>query len=259
VSAMTRLRWTGAGGFERADEPGEIVVIDSWLVADGEVRAFDAHVRRFTASCAELASTRLADTRLASTGLTGTELTGTELTGTELTGTGEQAEAFMRAGLAQVPVTGRWFPRAELAMVNGTPRLQLWLRPAPPRADSIRLWIPPEPDQRTFPQIKGPDLPYLSALRDAAVAAGADEAVLLSPGGNVLEGTTTSILWWRGQALCAPPPDAPVLPGVTRAGLLASGHPVTFEYATPAELAGLKVWAVNALHGIRPVTGWATA
>jgi branched-subunit amino acid aminotransferase/4-amino-4-deoxychorismate lyase len=228
VGGMTRLRWTGAGGFEPAGEPGEIVVIDSWLVAEGEVRAFDAHVRRFTASCAELA------------------------------GVGEQAEAFMRAGLAQVPVADRWFPRAELALVNGTPRLQLWLRPAPPRADAIRLWVPPEPDQRTRPCIKGPDLGYLSALRGAARTAGADEAALLSPDGTVLEGTTTSIVWWRGETLCAPPLDAPVLPGVTRAVLLASGHPVRFEYATPAELAGLKVWAVNALHGIRPVTAWVT-
>jgi len=232
VGELSRLRWTAATGFEPADESGEILVIDSWLVTDGQVSAFDAHVRRFTASCAELV-------------------------GPELASAGE-VEAFLRAGLAQIPAAGRWFPRAELALVNGTPRLQLWVRPAPPRTDSIRLWIPPEPDQRTCPRIKGPDLPYLSALRTAAVAAGADEAVLLSTRGMVLEGTTTSILWWRGETLCAPPPEAPVLPGVTRAVLLTGGHPVRFEYATPAELAGLKVWAVNALHGIRPVTAWLT-
>jgi branched-subunit amino acid aminotransferase/4-amino-4-deoxychorismate lyase len=245
VSATNRLRWTAAGSFEQADEPGEILVIDSWLVADGEVRAFDAHVRRFAASCTELTSR--------------SGPTSTRSPRAGFPRAGEQAEAFIRAGLAQVPAAGRWFPRAEFAVVNGTPRLQLWIRPAPPRADSIRLWIPPEPDQRTCPHIKGPDLPYLSALRNAAVAVGAEEAVLLSPDGKVLEGATTSILWWRGETLCAPPPDAPVLPSVTRAGLLAGGHPVTFEYATPAELASLKVWAVNALHGVRQVTSWGTA
>jgi branched-subunit amino acid aminotransferase/4-amino-4-deoxychorismate lyase len=228
MATVTRLRWCGGDSFEPVDNPGEVRVIDSWLVSDGRARAIDAHRQRFTAACAELSRV--------------------------------EAGRFFLAALRQVPATGRWFPRAELAVADGTWRLQVWLRPAPPAAASIRLWIPPQPDQRTCPRIKGPDLAYLSALRDAAVAAGADEAVLLSPDGTVREGTTTSILWWRGETFCAPPLSAALLPGVTRAVLVdaaaARNIPVRFEHATPAELAGLQVWAVNALHGIRPVTSW---
>jgi branched-subunit amino acid aminotransferase/4-amino-4-deoxychorismate lyase len=232
--ASKRLQWGDGGTFEAMDDRGEVRVIDSWLVNDGRTRAIDAHLRRFSAACAAVSSVDRVPRA--------------------------EMERFLGTALRQIPATGRWFPRAELALVDGTPRLRLWLRPAPPLAKSIRLWVPPEPDQRTCPRIKGPDLAYLSALRDTAVAAGADEAVLLSPDGTVREGTTTSILWWRDEVLCAPPPGDTLLASVTRAVLLEAAAareiPVTFEHATPAELAGLQVWAVNALHGIRPVTSW---
>jgi branched-subunit amino acid aminotransferase/4-amino-4-deoxychorismate lyase len=224
-----------AAGFRAAGERGEIRVIDSWLVADGRVRAFDAHERRFGRACAALAGVDR-----------------------------ERTREFMRAAIARVPAAGRWFPRAELADVDGVdgnPRLRLRIRPAPPRGHSVRLWISPSADARTNPAVKGPDLDWLAAQRKAAVAAGADEAVLLSPDGRVREGSTASILWWRGDTLCAPPADGHLLPSVTRELLLraveAAGYPVSISSAEPAGLGGLEVWTVNALHGIRPVTAWA--
>jgi branched-subunit amino acid aminotransferase/4-amino-4-deoxychorismate lyase len=226
------LRWHGAAvGMRPAQEPGELMVIDSWLVEDGRMRAFEAHERRFGTSCGAVA------------------------------GIGrERTREFLEAAIARVPPGGRWFPRAELVDVAGKPRLQFRVRPAPPRGDSVRLWLSPSPDERSNPAVKGPDLAWLSAQREAAVAAGADEAVLLSADGDVLEGSTTSIVWWRGDTLCAPPEDGRLLPGTTRNLLLdaasAVGASVTFETATPDTLAGLEVWAVNALHGIRPVTAW---
>jgi branched-subunit amino acid aminotransferase/4-amino-4-deoxychorismate lyase len=235
VTACPRLRWTGASdGFEPADAPGQVQIADSWLVAEGQVRAFGAHARRFSAACA---------------GLFGIE-------------TGQTRE-FMYAAAARLPAQGRWFPRAELVLASGTPRLQLWIRPAPPPGRTIRLWLPTTPDTRTCPRVKGPDLDWLARQREAAVAAGADEAVLVSRAGRVLEGSTTSILWWRDDKLCVPGDDAGVLPGITRLILLdlaaAIGVPIVFSSPVPAELAGLEVWAVNALHGIRPVTGWVGA
>jgi len=234
VTPGSRLRWAGASRFEAADEAGQLQVADSWLVADGRVRAFAAHTRRFSAACAELFGIETGTTR-----------------------------EFMQAAAARLPAQGRWFPRAELAIASGTPRLQLWIRPAPPPGRTVRLWLPAVPDARTCPRIKGPDLDWLARQRAAAVAAGADEAVLLSPSGAVLEGATTTILWWRGDELCAPAEDAGVLPGITRLVLLdlaaSIGASISFSSPVPAELAGLEVWAVNALHGIRPVTGWVGA
>jgi branched-subunit amino acid aminotransferase/4-amino-4-deoxychorismate lyase len=213
---VTRLAWTGEGWVSGPDVPGDVRIVDSWLVTDGRGRAVDAHLRRFARACAGLYGVR--------------------------------AGEFACAALARVPARGRWFPRLELAVTHD---LVLWLRPAPPLGDAVRLWLPPEPDQRVLPGVKGPDLPYLTRLREAAAG---DEPLLVSADGYVLEGATTSLLWWRGNTLCAPPPEL-VLPSVTRALLLdaatARGIPVRFDLATPAELRPLRVWAVNALHGVR--------
>lgn len=224
------LRW-GDSGFLPAGEPGELRAADSWLVADGRVRAFDAHERRFGWACGELGGISR-----------------------------EQTREFMLAAMARVPSRGRWFPRAELIGVAGAARLQLRIRPAPAQGHSVRLWLWPSPDARANPVVKGPDLGWLASVRRAAVDAGADEAVLLSGRGHILEGSATSILWWSGDTLCAPPEAGRVLPSVTRDLLLdaadAAGVTVSLRDASPTELAGLEVWAVNALHGIRPVTAW---
>jgi branched-subunit amino acid aminotransferase/4-amino-4-deoxychorismate lyase len=216
--AVTRLAWTGEGWAPGV--PGCVRIVDSWLVTDGRGRAVDAHLRRFARACASLYGVR--------------------------------AGEFACAALARIPARGRWFPRLELAVTDaGGAVLSLWLRPAPPLGGTVRLWLPPEPDQRVLPRVKGPDLPYLTRLREAAAD---DEPLLVSAEGHVLEGATTSVLWWRGNTLCAPPAEL-VLPSVTRTLLLdaatARGIPVRIDLATPAELRPLRVWAVNALHGVR--------
>ncbi|MGI5458723.1 aminotransferase class IV [Streptomyces sp. CA-249302] len=234
VGGSAHLRWAGPEpGFVpvAAGASSALLVADSWLVEDGRVKALPAHLARFSGACALVPSM-----------------------------SAEDVAAFVREALPQLPTAGRWFPRLELVEADGGRRLQLLIRPAPPRGDIVRLWVPPDPDRRTRPAVKGPDLPYLTALRAEANAVGADEAVLLSPDGRVREGATTSILWWRDDTLCAPADGPDILPGVTRAQLLrlaAELHvPVAFESPRPRDLDGLEVWAVNALHGIRPVTAW---
>ncbi len=138
--------------------------------------------------------------------------------------------------------------------------LRLWLRPAPaPSATSV-LWLPPEPDPRTLPRTKGPDLACLSALREKAAEAGADDALLYAPDGTVLETAHAALVWWRDGTLCLPCPELPVLPSVT-VRLLAelaaeNGTPVRHERARLSQLPGRRVWTANALHGVRPVIGW---
>ena len=60
------------------------------------------------------------------------------------------------------------------------------------------------------------------AAQDAAVAAGADDALLVGDDGTVLEAPTANIWWREGDPLFTPSLDLPILAGVTRALLLES-------------------------------------
>jgi branched-chain amino acid aminotransferase/para-aminobenzoate synthetase component 1 len=97
---------------------------------------------------------------------------------------------------------------------------------------------------------------YLVA-RQAAVDAGADEAVILDAGGHVTETAAGSLLartdgrWWTPQS-----PDQ--LPGITldqiRRLLRERGQAVDSRTAVPEDLAGAQtVWVLNSLMGIMPV------
>jgi branched-subunit amino acid aminotransferase/4-amino-4-deoxychorismate lyase len=202
---------------------------DSFLVADGTVLALGLHRARF----AETARER---------------------------GFGDRAalEAFWGAALAEVPRTGLWFPRFELATARDAQRLRFRLRTAPPLADTVIL-ATAKGDPRTVPHLKGPDLDALSRLRQEAQRSGAQEAVILEDG-HVSDGATSAILWWRGGELFTPPLTLPRVDSVAartvRGVAAALGVPVDEEAVSPAELDGCVVWAVNALHGIRSVTSW---
>lgn len=224
-----RRWWDADGGWSTADAAGTVLVIDSWLVDEGRVRGLGRHAERFGSAC----------DRFPGPGAEGTN-------------------RFLRAVAESLPARGRWFPRVELVETGSGTRLRMWLRPAPPRTATVRLWTVAEPDRRRLPAVKGADLDHLASLRAAAATAGADEALLVSTEGHVAEGASTSIVWWRGDTLCGPPPGPGLLSGITRAllGELAgtAGHPVVTEQATVPDLAGVPVWTLNALHGIRPVT-----
>lgn len=224
-----RRWWDADSGWSTADAAGTVLVIDSWLVDEGRVRGLGRHAERFGSAC----------DRFREPGAEGTN-------------------RFLRAVAESLPARGRWFPRVELVETGSGTRLRLWPRPAPPRTSTVRLWTAAGPDRRRLPAAKGADLDHLASLRAAAVTAGADEALLVSTEGHVVEGASTSIVWWRGDTLCGPPPGPGLLPGITRAllGELArtAGHQVVTERATAADLAGVPVWTLNALHGIRPVT-----
>ena len=205
-----------------------LLAADSWLVVDGRARAVERHWARFSATCGEH-------------------------------GVEPEALAAFRARIERaLPARGRWFPRVELREDG---ELAVRVRPAPPREPTVVAWIADVPDPRHEPRRKGPDLEQLAALRERAAAHGAGEAVLADPGGRLLEGAFTSMLWWEGETMWAVPDDAPILPGVTRALLIeiARGRvtPVAQRRPAPQELVGRETWLVSALHGIRAVTRWA--
>ncbi|KOV82581.1 hypothetical protein ADL03_23800 [Nocardia sp. NRRL S-836] len=205
-----------------------LLVADSWLVADGVTRGLSLHHHRFTEACERAAGP-----------------------------SAEEVRRFLKSAAALVPGTGRWFPRVECGTDH---RLRLRVRPAPERSTGVVLMPHPGPDPRRDPRTKGPDLVAMQALRASAAEFGADEVLLRTGVGTVLEGALSSIVWWRGDRLCVPDPSLPVLDGVTRrllVGLAARrGVPVRPERCDLASLDGLEVWSLSALHGIRVVTGW---
>jgi branched-subunit amino acid aminotransferase/4-amino-4-deoxychorismate lyase len=207
----------------------EVVAADSWLVTDGRALALGLHRDRFLQAVAG----RVAD-----------------------------AEEFWLAAVALVPAEGDWFPRVELQSRSGAPLLVLRLRSAPRLTRSVVVATHDGPDPRTTPLVKGPDLEAMARLRTAVQPLGAEEAVILSPDGYVVEGAYSALVWWRGSILCTVPasPEFDRVASVTERSLLglatALGVETYAEAVTPAELDGTEVWALSALHGPRIVTRW---
>jgi branched-subunit amino acid aminotransferase/4-amino-4-deoxychorismate lyase len=233
VPAATTSLWQSGDLVPREDcdvAPATIEVADSWLVDEGTARGLDLHRERFLTSIPRSRSGEL------------------------------DAVAFWDAAIAALPRTGTWFPRVELREQLGAPQLLFRLREAPTLQRSLVLTTHTGRDPRTQPTTKGPDLSAMIRLRTEAQTHGADETVIVSPEGWIVEGSTTSICWWRGSTLCIPDRSLARVDGVTMRSVLALatalGIEVSEERALPEELDELEVWALNALHGIRIVTAW---
>lgn len=217
-----------------------IIVADSWLVTQGRVLAIELHRERFFAAITPEKRAQL------------------------------ELDAFWAASIALLPPTGDWFPRVELrgdrggddggGVVPGGQRLAFQLRSAPPLGTTVTAVTHIGQDPRRQPGIKGPDIVALADLRQEAHAQGADEAIIVGAAGHVVDGASTAILWWRGETLCAPPRSFTRVDSVTAKTLVAIatalGTEIRYEAVRPRELDALEVWAVNALHGIRPITAW---
>ena len=213
-----------------------IKAADSWFVEDGCVRAFDRHQERFGDAASQLGMAEMV--------------------------TGD----FWAAVVSLIPETGEWFPRVDVLEPSAGAELVLAfrLRPAPERGRELRVQVPSHPDPRVTPGRKGPDIALLGQLLARAKADfDCSEVLLLSNDGFVIEGATTSLLWWAGQTLCAPTPELRALSGVTSAVVLDEARslaiPIEFRRVRPEELFGHEVWLVNALHGIRRVREFVNA
>jgi 4-amino-4-deoxychorismate lyase len=71
------------------------------------------------------------------------------------------------------------------------------------------------------------------AAQDTAIAAGADDALLVASDGTVLEAPTANVWWREGDQLVTPSLDLPILAGVTRGLLLEIAKQETIEGVFP--------------------------
>lgn len=227
---------------------GRLLAADSWRVVDGGVRGLDAHRARFLARVARFR---------------------------------DDGERFFDEVVAALPRRGDWFPRVELrdrgaqgaepadrapaaaglarTALTGT-ALTLRLRPTPPTATEVAVATAPH-DPRTEPLVKGPDLEALQRLRTAVQPLGAGEAIILSPGGLVVEGAYSALVWWRPDGALVQPGGALArIPSVTARilveGARRAGVAIEQQDAPPGVLAGCELWVLSALHGLRVATAW---
>lgn len=228
---------------------------------DAEVRGLDLHLRRFTRAV------------LDAHGLAGEDPGAQRIT--------HRVDAFLAEALSRIAAYGEGFPRLELrdpAEPGGDPEPGLALRPLPELRDTIELRSAPGV-RLEHPRRKGPNIARLAELNRELGA----EALLLDGDGCVLEGATTSLIWWPGGpggrgASGAVVRSSARVPSVTeRLVIDAAGRfpgaehrtarpqphtqpqpqprSITVEQLLPRTgRAPQEVWAMNALHGIRVVT-----
>jgi hypothetical protein len=212
--------------------PATAVVADSCRVVDSRVVAFSHHRERFSKAVSNRAP--------------------------ELS---PLVDTFIDQTLLVLPEDGEFFPRWECLDTGNGHTLQFLHREAPERLTDAILATSPH-DPRTSPRTKGPDLERLMALRREVSDLGANEAVIVSPDGVVVEGAYSSLIVWPepDKELWVVDSSLPRIDSVTERAVieLANSRGVTVRERTfrPEDLEGMVVWIVSALHGIRGVTAW---
>jgi 4-amino-4-deoxychorismate lyase len=98
----------------------------------------------------------------------------------------------------------------------------------------------------------------MAAYRHAHTA-GADDVVLTSLEGRLLEGPTSTVVWAAGGRLHTPPVETGILAGTTQARLFdraeADGWPTAVTAGTVEDLhAADAVWLLSGIRGAAPVT-----
>ena len=89
---------------------------------------------------------------------------------------------------------------------------------------------------------------------EEAHRAGADDALLLSPRGEVAEATIWCLFWWEREGLCAPALEIGILPGVSRMRIDQIAGPIQPRRVPLAALARRSLLLSNAVRGIVEVS-----
>ncbi len=139
----------------------------------------------------------------------------------ELSRQSQLSDAILRLTLSRGVGQRGYSPRGA-----DSPTLVMSLHPAPPLGPAAPQW------RLHTASLRVPAGDALSACKSAnkllhvlaraeAEAAGADDALLLNPLGEIAEASGANLFWIEGNALHTPPLSSGALPGVTRADVLA--------------------------------------
>ena len=90
------------------------------------------------------------------------------------------------------------------------------------------------------------------ALADAK-AAGADDGLLLTAGGQIAESAIWGVFWWEDGKVAAPALEIGVLPGVARARIAEILGAIEERKAVLDDLKGRPLFVANAARGVVPV------
>jgi branched-subunit amino acid aminotransferase/4-amino-4-deoxychorismate lyase len=210
--------------------PLEVVAADSFVVDQGKVIGYDRHLSRFAEA---------------------------------ITDAGFSLEAELAEFISHcemwIPREGRWFPRFDLVASPEGHYFRYHHRLAPAQQETASLIVAPS-DTRLVPHRKGPDLERMGDLRWWAYSRGAQEALILSPDGIVVEGAYSAIavIDHDSNEFAITPKSFRRVPSITEGivcGLVdEAGLSVVQKNHTIAQLEGKEVWVLSALHGIRIAT-----
>lgn len=178
----------------------------------------------------------------------------------------DRLDGFLAHAVSRIAAGGEAFPRLELWRTSdGETSYELSERPVPALGSTLQARVAGH-IALDAPTRKGPGIELLGALNRKLGA----EALLTDVDGRVREGATTSLIYWADETdesgcviedanRVASVTESLILdaaqhrligikPNRQRTGALHLGFP------TVAELQRAEVWAVNALHGIRPIS-----
>ena len=207
----------------------EVLAADSFVIDNSLIIGFPRHRERFFAACVDAG-----------------------------VGDSEAFDDFVDRSMLWFPREGRWFPRLDVVTDGHEHWYRYNHRIAPPPQDTARLAVA-NSDTRLVPWRKGPDLDRMAQLR-VEVSHVADEALILSPDGVIVEGAYSAIVVIDANEgeFSLTPAKYPRIESVTEqlvTGLARDEHFDVIKRAhTMRELEGKEVWVLSALHGIRVAT-----
>lgn len=152
-------------------------------------------------------------------------------------------------------------PRGLLLPDNPRPSLMITAAESPTPASSQSAILTTPRRNALSPTSRLKALPYLDNLiaRQEAHARGADEALMLDTSGHLACASVANIFLWEGERLVTPAEECGILPGVTRAAILALAERqkinVSEDMILPERLARCDgAFLTNSLVGIMPLS-----